>query len=421
MNERERAFRILRKETDRAIDTAADSRDDAFVRTIVQGVRRWRILLDHVATVLSGRPADRIDPDAIEILRIGLYQIYFMDVADHAAVSETVEVAKRHQKRAAGFVNAILRKATRSELSQLLPERGDLESVALRYAHPSWLVEKWGRTFGHERAEAIARANQELSRADALVNTSLTDLSDLERRLTERGVSYKSSELATNVIRLEGSSQEIREEVDSGLLYLMDEGSVVIARLAARAGERILDLTAAPGGKSIALRVEGSAVVSADLSIDRIHHLPALWNGLFDESPRIIVGDARRPPFRGSFDVVLLDAPCSATGIIRKHPEIRHRLRPDRLASYAERQRQLLAGALSVDSRFWIYSTCSLEPEENDEVVRDVLRARSDLAIGDLSEFAEPAIQPWIQRGILRLTPESGADGFTAILLKKME
>jgi 16S rRNA (cytosine967-C5)-methyltransferase len=178
----------------------------------------------------------------------------------------------------------------------------------------------------------------------------------------------------------------------------------VIADIAAAAGRDILDLAAAPGGKTIVMSARGADVISNDISIARIRPL-------MGRSRRIVVSDGRRPPFRKRFETVLLDAPCSATGIIRKNPEIKWRLREADLPKFASLQRELLASAIQSALRYVIYSTCSLEPEENDAVTDPYER-------DDASKFVNPEVAKWVDRGVLRLTPESGADGFTAFVLR---
>jgi len=186
--------------------------------------------------------------------------------------------------------------------------------------------------------------------------------------------------------------------------YALDEGSGVIADIAAATGQDILDLAAAPGGKTLVMTARGANVVSNDVSIARLRPL-------IGRSHSIVVSDGRQPPFRKKFDTVLLDAPCSATGIIRKHPEIKWRLREGDFAKFATLQRELLASAIRCASKYVVYSTCSLEPEENDEVT-------ADYKPGELSQFVNAEVAKWVDRGVLRLTPESGADGFTAFVLQ---
>ena len=351
--------------------------ESGFVRTLVLGVLRWRSRLDFVIAELAQRPVKKLDPPVVDVLRLGLYQLLFMDVPQYAAVSETVDLAP---KRARGLVNAILRRATRVTV----PEPRDL---ATQTAHPSWLIERWSRTYGAERTARIANANQELSYPDVLA-------------LGDRKPQGEPSALVPDLWKLHGSSADL----DRRDFYPMDEGSGVIAAIARACGDDVLDLAAAPGGKSIYMERHGAHVVSNDVSLTRLRPL-------FGRSGRIVVSDGRTAPFARKFDVVLLDAPCSATGTIRKNPEIKWRLREQELNDFAKLQRELLASALTLAGEYVVYSTCSLEPEENDAIVEGLARE-------DITRFVPEGARAWVENGVLRLTPESGADGFTAFVLK---
>jgi 16S rRNA (cytosine967-C5)-methyltransferase len=352
--------------------------ESGFVRTLVLGVLRWRSRLDFVIETVAQRPLKKLDPPVVEVLRTGVYQLLFMDVAPYAAVSETVDLAP---KRARGFVNAILRKLS----GGARPEPRDL---ATRTAHPQWLLDRWTRAFGAERAAKIAEANQELSYPDVLSLRGETPPASVP------------SGLVPDVFKLHGSSAEL----DRDAFYPMDEGSAVIAAIARAAGDHVLDFAAAPGGKTIYMSHHGARVVSHDVSLTRLRPL-------IGRHAKVVVGDGRKPPFARRFEVVLLDAPCSATGTIRKSPELKWRLRESDLAAFAKLQKELLAQAMTLAARYVIYSTCSLEPEENDAVVDGYARE-------DLTAFVPEGARAWVQDGVLRLTPESGADGFTAFALR---
>lgn len=185
----------------------------------------------------------------------------------------------------------------------------------------------------------------------------------------------------------------------------MDEGSAVIAFIAANVGACVLDVAAAPGGKTLYMQHRGVQVTSSDVSISRLLSLEG-------RQRRLVVADGRQPPFRSRFPVVLLDAPCSATGTIRKNPEIKWRLREEDLPGFAALQRELFASAMNLAGDAVVYSTCSLEPEENDEVIQDFDRE-------DITAYVPDGARRWVQDGALRLTPESGADGFTAFVLRR--
>ena len=375
-SERARALQLLQRiEREQLYASLLLLGESGFVRTVVLGVLRWRSRLDFVIAELAQRPVKKLDPPVVDALRVGLYQLLFMDVAQYAAVSETVDLAP---KRARGFVNAILRNVTRGKV----PEPRD---SATRHAHPPWLFDRWARMYGAERAEKIAAANQELSYPDVLA-------------LGDAVPEGEQSALLPDLWKLHGSSAELDRE----RFYPMDEGSAVIAAVARACGDDVLDLAAAPGGKTIYMEHHGARVVSNDVSVSRLRPLAG-------RSSRLVVSDGRRPPFRRTFDVVLLDAPCSATGTIRKNPELKWRLREEELQTFAKLQRELLDSAKSLATKYVVYSTCSLEPEENDAVVG---------AHEDITPFVPEGARRWVEDGVLRLTPESGADGFTAFVLK---
>jgi 16S rRNA (cytosine967-C5)-methyltransferase len=378
-SEREHALQLLQRiEREHLYASLLLIGESGFVRTLVLGVLRWRSQLDFVIAELAQRPLKKLDPSVIDALRLGVYQLLFMDTPAYAAVSETVDLTP---KRARGFVNAILRRVTRGNL----PAAPDL---ATRAAHPPWLIERWTRTYGAARAAKIAEANQELSYPDVLA------LRDAPPPDAER------STLVPDVWKLHGSSAEL----DRDAFHPMDEGSAVIAAIARACGQDILDVAAAPGGKTLYMEHLGGRVVSNDVSLPRLRPL-------FGRTGKIVVSDGRRLPFARPFEVVLLDAPCSATGTIRKNPELKWRMREEDLAGFAKLQRELLAGAMSAARELVVYSTCSLEPEENDQVVAPYERI-------DITPFVPEGARQWVEDGVLRLTPESGADGFTAFVLK---
>ena len=372
-SERARALQLLQRiEREQLYASLLLIGESGFVRTLVLGVLRWRSRLDFAIEQLAQRGIRKLDPPVVDALRIGLYQLLYMDVAPYAAVSETVDLAP---KRARGFVNAILRSATR----QAPPEPRDL---ATRTAHPQWLVDRWTRQYGEERTARIAEANQQLSYPDVLA-------------FGDAPPDAEPSKLVPDVWKLHGSSADLGRTA----FHPMDEGSAVIAAIARACGDDILDLAAAPGGKSIYMERHGARVVSNDVSIARLRGLHG----------RVVVSDGRKPPFGRKFDVVLLDAPCSATGTIRKNPELKWRLREQDLGAFAKLQRELLASAMSLAKKYVVYSTCSLEPEENDDVV-----PRHE----DIAPFVPEGARGWVDKGVLRLTPESGADGFTAFVAR---
>lgn len=375
-SDRQRALALLRRiERDAAFASPLLHEETGFVRTMVLGVLRWRSRLDHAIVQFAKR---KIDPLLLDVLRLGAYQLLFMDVAQYAAVGETVALAPSHAR---GFANVVLRRIAEGKAAQP-------HDLATRMAHPEWLIARWTRAYGAERAARIAESNQELSYPDVFTDAPPANA--------------EPSSLVPGIWKLKHSSAG----VDG---YALDEGSALIATIAAATSNDILDLAAAPGGKSIVMTARGAGVVSNDISITRLRPL-------FGRVPKMVVGDSRRPPFRRPFETVLLDAPCSATGTIRKNPELKWRLRESDIASFVSLQTELLQSALATASHYVVYSTCSLEREENDEVIAT---AGKDWERVDLTPWAPAGARGWVEGGALRLTPDSGADGFTAFVLRR--
>jgi len=305
MNERDRALQLLRRiERESAFAAPLLVHEPGFVRTLVLGVLRWRSRLDYSIDFLA---KGKIEPEIRDILRLGAYQLGYMDVAHYAAVAETVQLAPH---RARGFANAILRRISEGKV----PEPKDL---ATRAAHPEWLIARWTRMYGADRAARIAEANQELSYPDVFTDAPPPDA--------------EASSLVPGIWKLKRSSADVEG-------YALDEGSALIATIAASTSDDVLDLAAAPGGKTIVMRARGAHVVSNDISIARLRMIKG------------VVSDGRRPPFARKFRTVLLDAPCSATGTIRKNPELKWRLREDDLPSFAKLQRELIESAMELAS-----------------------------------------------------------------------
>jgi 16S rRNA (cytosine967-C5)-methyltransferase len=418
VNERETAFLLLQRiELFGSYSSAVLTRQSSIVRELVRGVLRWRLRLDFVIAELSSRPLKKIDQRAVQILRIAIHELMFMSTAPYAVVNESVTLAAKHARRARGFVNAVLRKATTTDLIQVLPPAGP-ERVAVETAHPAWLLEKWRQLFGQARARSIADANQKKSTADLLVNTRSLSLDQAEELLRQKNVTFARSSLVDQMVRLEQSSTPVRSEIDQGLFHPMDEGSALVASVAGSGKGRVLDAAAAPGGKSLWLALSGHQVLSQDVSWSRLVALRKSF-ARFRISDASVTGDGGRPPFRSRFETVLLDAPCSGTGTLRKNPEIKWRLNPEGFSSFAETQRRLLAAALELSANECIYSTCSLEREENDDVVNGVLSSHPEFEIADLGPRLNEHARHWLDGRVLRLTPESGADGFTVFRLTR--
>jgi 16S rRNA (cytosine967-C5)-methyltransferase len=435
---------VLRAELDGTVKT-----EDAGLATeLALGVLRWQRLLDFVIDGYLKKPANTADAEVRIALRLGVYQLLFLDrVPAHAAVHESVELVKRARKRsAATLVNAILRKAAKEQphggspadaVARLFPADLPLaDRIGIQYSHPTWIVERWLRIFGEERTRSLLQAN---NRVPILAGYLL----DAQRRvdatqsLQRTGCRIQPGRLLRDAWVLEGGNPGVSEAVRSGCVAIQDEASQAVARLvAADPGNRVLDLCAAPGGKTLLLaRAAGAQghVVAADLHENRVRAMRERLSLAGVRNVETIVLDAEQPlPFERPFDRILVDVPCSGTGTLARHPEIRWKLHSEDLRDLHGRQARLLRNALphlAPHGRL-VYSTCSLEPEENEFVVREVLGAMEDTF-----RIADPriAIESFLQEsvriqsvvctdGFFRtFPPEHGTDGFFAAVIERRE
>lgn len=318
-----------------------ESRDAGLATEIVYGVLRRRAQLDWLIGRASSRPVEELDTEVLRALRMGAYQLRFLSrVPAHAAVGESVELVKRARRSsAAGFVNAVLRKLPQ------LPERWDSEE--LEYSMPGWLLERWKRNLGEEDARRAARAALEPPE---------------------------------------------RAELDG---IPMDEGAqTIVPLLELKPGEWMLDVCAAPGNKTRQALECGARVVACDASWRRLR-------GLLADCPRVLARADEGLPFGAVFDKVLVDAPCTGTGTLGRNPEIRWRVTEKEIARQARRQEAILKEALRClkPGGRLVYATCSLEREENEDVVERVAGGR-------------------VKRTVLRVPGRERGDGFFAAVIE---
>ena len=350
-------------------------RDRGLVFELVLGTLRWQGVLDDSIRRTSGRPLGKMDPEVRAALRLGAYQIGFLDrIPSHAAVNDSVALVKRARKvSAAGFVNAILRR---------LPPGVDARKV-LERSHPNWMVERWKARFGKETAQGILKAGQATPEVYLRLNLKY-GLEDTLARLEKEGVETAETEWpwCRRVLRGRPVATECFAE---GRVRVQDLGSQsIVPLLGLEAHHRFLDLCAAPGGKTyqaVESRRGSAGVVAADLHLHRLQTMRRLATLPVD----MVVLDAEASlPFRSRFDRVLLDAPCSGTGTLSRNPEIRWRLKEHDLERLAALQKRILSRALGAlaPGGVLVYSTCSLEEEENAQVIESVLAGRTQFDAG---------------------------------------
>jgi 16S rRNA (cytosine967-C5)-methyltransferase len=351
--------------------------DRNLATTLVLGVLRWQIQIDHRLQAVLLRPYGKLDTEVVIALRLGAFQLLHLDrVPAYAAISESVELAKRTGHRfASGMVNAVLRK-----LSQAPPVHFSEESaaeLALAYSHPALVVERWASFFGLETARAICRYDQ-----DQPTLTIRIVSPGGEDELAHAGICLEPGELLTAARSVVSSDLASTAAFREGRVRLQDEGSQLVAELASgyssqKAGS-ILDACAAPGGKTMLLaeRNPAARILACEISFPRHEQMQKRLAYLGDRV-QCRLANATELAEDSVFDLVLADVPCSGTGTLGRNPEIRHRLSLAALSRQAERQRAILAAALRAvrPGGRVIYSTCSLEPEENEQVVAAVLAA----------------------------------------------
>lgn len=435
---RELAYRILvRVEASdgysnlllRALPQEMERRERALCTELVLGTLRWRGRLDHALAQCSRRPLQEVDAALLTTLRMGAYQLFYLDrVPDSAAVNESVRLARRAGGRgAAGFVNAVLRALLRQEIRWPGDETDPVQRLAVQTSHPSWLVQRWLDRLGPEEAEPALLAHNQPSPMVLRVNRQRTDPGALRSRLEAEGVQTQPGRWSGEALHVSGGNPMAGDAFREGLFYVQDEASILVADLVgAQPGDRIADFCAAPGGKATQLAAVLKAkgmLLACDLRPTRLALVDDNAGRLGLDSLRLVVQDAGLPGIRPeSLDRALLDAPCTGTGVLRRRPEIRWRRQPEdvlRLASLQARLLEAVAGTVRPGGRL-VYSVCSLEPEEGPEVVQQFLRRRSDYHIGQPENVPAALVEGGHGLPHLRTQPQRhGLDGFFAAVLQR--
>lgn len=399
-----------------------DSRDAALATQLCFGVLQNQLLLDFYLSQFSNIALSRMEGKVLQALRLGAYQMLFLDRIPHsAAVNCSVEMTKRLCKnpRAAGMVNGILRSVERN-LDHLpaIPNIDPVSYLSILYSHPEWLVKEFCMTLGTEEGAKLLAADNHQPPMTVMVNTLRGTAEQVAQRLTEQGVEVTPHPwFADCLILTKTGDLEGLEAFREGLFYVQDPASRLAVEAAeVRSGMRVLDCCAAPGGKSfaagIAMKNEGE-LISCDIHPHKKKLLQAGADrlGLSLLRPMTADGKVFRPEWEGAFDRVLVDAPCSGLGVIRKKPDIRYK-DPDPLKGLPEVQRTILDNA----SRYvrpggiLLYSTCTLLPRENEEVVRWFLEGHKDFKA---EAFTLPGPVGTAADGLVTLLPHRhGTDGF---------
>ncbi|MGI8735556.1 MAG: 16S rRNA (cytosine(967)-C(5))-methyltransferase RsmB [Pyrinomonadaceae bacterium] len=370
-----------------AREESLEPRDRSLCHELVIGVLRWQLWLDRLSEHFADRSVASLDLKVRIILRLGLYQLRFLSrIPASAAVNESVNLVRLARLRSAeSFVNAVLRRAARElEFDPAANLKDPIERLSVATSHPRWLIEHWVQAFGHSETEAFAAANNQ----PALVSFRLVEkgdrAADILERLRARGASLEASEIVTGAWRVTGGGTLLHELSRAGHIYLQDEASQLVAQvLDAREGDTVLDVCSAPGSKSSQIAGDTRVrVIAGDIQEHRIRTVVQTAKKQRLSNLKCVVLDGQSDlPFReAAFERVLIDAPCSGTGTLRHNPEIRWRISAEDLQDLSARQRQLLFNASRVvkPGGRLVYSTCSVEPEENEAVVKTFLEASDE-------------------------------------------
>lgn len=400
-----------------------DARDRRWLRELIYGMLRKRGRIDALLTVRVRGTLSRLDPDVLDLLRLGVYQLFYMgSVPAYAAIAQTVELVKRrHGIGASKLVNAVLRRLDRErdDLALEIPAE-PAARLALEYSHPEWLVQRWLERWGAEETEKLLSLND--AEAPVILRPYGVVREQLEASLESGDVTVADAPLVSDSILL-GGNIALTElgAFRQGQFFVQDPAATLVTNYASiPAGAVVADLCAAPGGKSIELSRTAATVIASDRIFARMDRVVANRRRLDVENLLPLVADAKAPAIR-PVDAVLLDVPCTGTGTFRRHPDARWRLKVSDIAVMASTQRTILRCAALVVKRggLLIYSTCSLEPEEN-ELQIDIF-----LALNPNWKLEPPNVgvvpPEVVDGGYLRVLPQMrGTDGAFAARLRRI-
>jgi 16S rRNA (cytosine967-C5)-methyltransferase len=406
-----------------------ERRERALATQLVSGTIKWRNLIDYIIRHLS-RKGRVVSPPVLNILRLSLYQLVFLDrVPAYGATSEGVNLAKKYGDRfQAGYVNAILRRYLREKESIPFPDldRDPVKHISVVHSHPPWLVRRWLKRFTPQEAVGLAEANNRIPDIGLRVNRLESTVEEVADALREEGAEIESQgSLGSDHIYVRGISPvETSPTHSRGLVQVQDAASTLVSRvLSPAAGSRTVDLCSAPGGKATHLYelMEGKGtLVANDVSLHRLLDVRKNAGRLGHERMLFAVSDGRRAAF-GDVDFLLVDAPCTGLGVLARRWDLRWAKREKDIRRMSEFQKVLLDAAIGIvkPGGIVVYSTCSIEPEENEQVVEAVISGREDLRLTDIGRFVPSEVV--YKDGMMQTLPHlHGVDGMFAARLERL-
>lgn len=410
---------------------AMPPKDRAMVTEIVNGTLRNLYYIDHVINQFSKTKTEKMKPWILAVMRTAVYQMYFMKVPDSAACNEGVKlVAERGLEALKGFVNGVLRTVGREKENIALPQKGTPEFLHIQYSHPLWLIKMWTAYFSYEETENLCRANNCPPDVTIRVNTLKTKKESLRKELEKLGTTVTDGRLVSSALHLKKTADIGRlKSFSEGLFHVQDESSqLAIEIMAPKKGEKILDLCAAPGGKSFTIgeKMENEGrLVCGDIYEHKIELITQGAQRLGITMIEPIQQDATEfnENYADAFDRVLVDAPCSGLGLMGKKPDIRLKKNGDEIDQLVPIQRQILEnGARYVkQGGTLIYSTCTLCKKENEKNVEWFLSSHPEFITEDITEFLPKTLwQETAEKGYITLLPhKSNTDGFFIAKMKR--
>lgn len=386
----------------RRVDSPAD------LTNTIAGAIRHKLTLDFFIEKISDRKVPKLSMTVRNILRLGIFELEYLERPEYAVVNSYVELCRKHEKKAFNFVNAVLRNFIRKRASIIIKDN----DLSIKYSHPAWLVNKWIKTYGKEATEKILEYNNRPPVISLRINRIKTTKAAFEQLLKQNEIEFKQSKFCEDCLIIEhkGNIKNI-PGYDEGFWVVQGESSAMAApALDCKEGQKILDLCAAPGSKTthIASIINNKGEITAvDVSAERLERVKQNCSRLGITCVKTTSADALELRFNEEFDRILIDAPCSNTGVLGKRPDARWNRQPDDIKNLAELQLKIINNAANMlkSGGTMVYSTCSIEPEENTEVIEKFLQTHPEFSLVNANQI---------------LQSESNIDGFFIAVLEKI-
>lgn len=407
--------------------------DKGFMTEVVYGTLKYQIKLDYIIDQFSKTPARKMKPLIRQIFRMSVYQLMYLDkVPASAVINEAVKIAKKRKFQAlSGFVNGVLRTIDRERNNIKYPSRDKetLRYLSVMYSIPEWMIATWLKSYDLEKVEAICSALNERAQVCIRVNTLKASKEEVIKCLEAEGVTVTPGEFLEEAMYLKNVDNiQNMPSFKEGLWTVQDESAMLVGKvIAPQSGERILDLCSAPGGKSIhmaeIMKNEGE-IISCDIHPHKLELIAknAARMGATIIKPTLQDGTVFNEAFVESFDRILVDAPCSGLGIMKRKPDIRYNKELTDLEDIAQIQRAILTQAVKYlkPNGVLVYSTCTISKEENEEMV-DFMTGELGLELNEIVDTIPKVLQKEVKQGsMIQILPQiAGTDGFFIAGLKK--